>query len=102
MNKRILDVCCGSRMFWFDKTNKDTIYMDIREFEDTLCDGRHLSVKPDVIGDFRNIPFDDETFNMVVFDPPHLIKAGDNSWLIKKYGKLSNAWPQDIKQGFEF
>lgn len=101
MNKRILDVCCGSRMFWFDKTNKDTIYMDIREFEDTLCDGRHLSVNPDVIGDFRNIPFDDETFNMVVFDPPHLIKAGDNSWLVKKYGKLSNAWPQDIKQGFD-
>lgn len=101
MNKRILDVCCGSRMFWFDKTNKDTIYMDIREFEDTLCDGRHFSVKPDVIGDFRNIPFDDETFNMVVFDPPHLIKAGDNSWLVKKYGKLSNAWPQDIKQGFD-
>ena len=122
MNKRILDVCCGSRMFWFDKTNKDTIYMDIREFEDTLCDGRHLSVKPDVIGDFRNIPFNDETFNMVVFDPPHLIKAGDNSWLVKKYsaiqsnvrskgvhlcailkkyGKLSNAWPQDIKQGFD-
>lgn len=101
MNKRILDVCCGSRMFWFDKTNKDTIYMDIREFEDTLCDGRHLSVNPDVIGDFRNIPFDGETFNMVVFDPPHLIKAGDNSWLVKKYGKLSNAWPQDIKQGFD-
>ena len=75
--------------------------MDIREFEDTLCDGRHLSVNPDVIGDFRNIPFDDETFNMVVFDPPHLIKAGDNSWLVKKYGKLSNAWPQDIKQGFD-
>ena len=101
MNKRILDVCCGSRMFWFDKTNKDTIYMDIREFEDTLCDERHLSVKPDVIGDFRNIPFNDETFNMVVFDPPHLVKAGDNSWLVKKYGKLSNAWPQDIKQGFD-
>jgi 23S rRNA G2069 N7-methylase RlmK/C1962 C5-methylase RlmI len=88
-------------MFWFDKTNKDTIYMDIREFEDTLCDERHLSVKPDVIGDFRNIPFNDETFNMVVFDPPHLVKAGDNSWLVKKYGKLSNAWPQDIKQGFD-
>ena len=73
----------------------------LKFYEDTLCDGRHLSVKPDVIGDFRNIPFDDETFNMVVFDPPHLIKAGDNSWLVKKYGKLSNAWPQDIKQGFD-
>lgn len=101
MNKRILDVCCGSRMFWFDKTNKDTVYMDIRELEDNLCDGRHISIKPDVIGDFRNIPFKDESFNMVVFDPPHLVKAGDNSWLAKKYGKLSSTWPQDIKQGFD-
>lgn len=100
-DKTILDVCCGSRMFWFDKSNENTIYMDIREFEDTLCDGRHLSVKPDVIGDFRNIPFDDETFNMVVFDPPHLIKAGDNSWLVKKYGKLSeNTYKEDLKKGF--
>lgn len=33
--------------------------------------------------------------------PPHLVKAGDNSWLAKKYGKLSSAWPQDIKQGFD-
>lgn len=101
MNKKILDVCCGPRMFWFDKTNEDTVYMDIRKLEDTLCDGRHISIKPDVIGDFRNIRFENETFNMVVFDPPHLIKVGDNSWLAKKYGKLSNTWPQDIKQGFD-
>lgn len=39
-------------------------------------------------------------FYMVVLDPPHLIKAGDNSWLAKKYGKLSGTWPQDLKQGF--
>lgn len=101
MNKKILDVCCGSRMFWFDRTNKDTVYMDIRELEDTLCDGRHISIKPDVLGDFWDIPFDDETFNMVVFDPPHLVKVGDNSWLIKKYGKLSeNTYKEDLKKGF--
>lgn len=101
MNKKILDVCCGSRMFWFDRTNKDTVYMDIRELEDTLCDGRHISIKPDVLGDFRDIPFDDETFNMVIFDPPHLVKVGDNSWLIKKHGKLSeNTYKEDLKKGF--
>lgn len=22
MEKKILDACCGSRMFWFDKTNQ--------------------------------------------------------------------------------
>lgn len=75
--------------------------MDCRELEDTLCDGRKLEIKPDIIADFRNIPFNDNTFSMVVFDPPHLLKVGENSWLTKKYGKLSDTWPQDLKQGFD-
>ena len=98
--KKILDVCCGSKMFWFQKNRKDTVYMDIMEFEDTLCDGRKLEVKPDIIGDFRNIPYPDNSFKLVVFDPPHLLKAGNKSWLAKKYGKLNDTWPEDIKKGF--
>lgn len=98
--QRILDACCGSRMFWFDKKNEDVVYMDIRELSDTLCDGRTLEVKPDVVADFRNMPFDDESFYLVVFDPPHLLKAGEDSWLAKKYGKLDEIWQFDIKQGF--
>lgn len=101
MNKPILDACCGSRMFWFDKENENTIFMDNRELEDTLCDGRKLTINPDVLGDFRNIPYEDNTFKLVVFDPPHLIKAGENSWLAKKYGKLNKDWPIDIKKGFD-
>ena len=100
MDKQILDVCCGSRMFWFDKHNSQTVFMDNRILHDTLCDGRTLDIEPDIIGDFRNIPFDDNTFSMVVFDPPHLLKVGENSWLANKYGKLSETWPQDLKQGF--
>ena len=100
MDKQILDVCCGSRMLWFDKHNSQTVFMDNRILHDTLCDGRTLDFEPDIIGDFRNIPFDDNTFSMVVFDPPHLLKVGENSWLAKKYGKLSETWPQDLKQGF--
>lgn len=99
--KRILDVCCGSRMFYFDKQNEDVLFMDIRELDDTLCDGRKLEVKPDVVGDFRYIPFVDETFHMVVFDPPHLLRAGEKSWLAKKYGKLNpETWKEDLTQGF--
>lgn len=100
MGKQILDVCCGSRMFWFDKHNSNTVFMDNRILHDTLCDGRTLDIEPDIIGDFRNIPFDDNTFSMVVFDPPHLLKVGENSWLSKKYGKLSETWSEDLKQGF--
>ncbi|HGH5581089.1 TPA: SAM-dependent methyltransferase, partial [Staphylococcus pseudintermedius] len=66
--KRILDACCGSRMFWFDKNNRNTVFMDNRQLQTNLCDGRKLEVNPDVVADFRNMPFDDESFYMVVFD----------------------------------
>ena len=100
MHKKILDACCGSKMFWFDKNNENVIFMDNRVVHDILCDGRKLDIEPDVVGDFRSIPFPDNTFYMVVFDPPHLIKVGENSWLAKKYGKLSETWTEDLKQGF--
>lgn len=98
--KKILDACCGSRMFWFNRKHKDAVYMDIRNFTDTLCDGRRLEVKPDIEGDFRDMPFEDNSFYMVIFDPPHLLKAGKDSWLGKKYGILGQRWKQDISEGF--
>lgn len=97
---RILDACCGSRMCWFDKNYPDAIYMDNREIDTKLCDGRQLLVKPDIVADFRNMPFQDDTFYLVLFDPPHLQKAGKDSWLAQKYGLLSGNWQEDIKQGF--
>jgi len=101
MEAKIIDVCCGSKMFWFDKNNTNTVFMDIRELEDTLCDGRKLFIKPDAIGDFRDIPYPNNTFKLAVFDPPHLVRLGKNSWMAKKYGKLESTWPADIKQGFD-
>lgn len=100
MKAKILDACCGSKMFWFNRQNDNVLYMDNRQLSDTLCDGRKLEIDPDLVADFRNMPFEDESFYLVVFDPPHLIKAGDNSWLAKKYGKLSDDWQIDIKLGF--
>lgn len=99
--KKILDACCGSRMFWFDKNNKDVDFCDIRVFKDTLCDGRTLEVKPDIICDFTHLPMKDDTYYLVVFDPPHLINVGENSWLAKKYGKLQkDNWKKTILTGF--
>ena len=99
--KRVLDACCGSRMFWFDKQNPDVIYADNRELETTLCDGRTLLIKPDIKMDFRNMPYDNNTFKVVVFDPPHLKNAGSGSWLAKKYGVLPKEWTVYLKQGFD-
>lgn len=98
--KPIIDVCCGAKMFWFNKSHPQAVFMDIRELEDTLCDGRKFVIKPDIIGDFKDIPFPDNSFKLAVFDPPHLEKIGDNAWMAKKYGKLGGQWKDDIKQGF--
>jgi len=100
-NKIILDVCCGSRMFWFDKKNPLVLFADIRDEEHILCDNRKLVVHPDIISDFTNMKFEDNSFKLVVFDPPHMKKLGQGSWMAKKYGVLFPTWETDIKQGFD-
>lgn len=97
----IIDVCCGSRMFHFDKNNPNIVFMDKRQHEETLCDGRTLKVNPDIVSDFKKIPFGDNSFSLVIFDPPHLLKVGEKSWLCKKYGKLPKDWRNEIGQGFK-
>lgn len=100
MEKMVLDPCCGSRMFWFDKQDDRVIFGDKRAESHILCDGRLLEIAPDVELDFTELPFLDDTYNLVVFDPPHLSVAGPKSWLAAKYGKLGDDWRNDLKAGF--
>ncbi len=100
MNTKVLDPCCGSRMFHFDRNNPGVTFGDIRNESHILCDGRSLEVNPDIEMDFRAMPFPDASFHAVVFDPPHLIQAGDQSWLALKYGKLGQNWKEDLAKGF--
>lgn len=102
MRKKVLDACCGSKMFWFNKSDPNVVYQDNRKFETNLCDGRKLIINPDHIGDFRHMDFEDNQFSLIIFDPPHLLRAGKDSWLATKYGKLNrDSWKEDIKKGFE-
>ena len=100
IGKRVLDACCGSRMFWFNRAHADVVFMDIRQEHHVFPDGRVLDVSPDVVADFRNIPYRDGSFSLVVFDPPHLKRAGKGSYLRKKYGVLGPAWREDLAKGF--
>lgn len=99
--KTILDACCGSRMFWFDKTNPNVLFADIRNESHVLCDGRDLHIKPDFEHDFTNMPYPDNTFKMVVLDPPHMKKLGKNTWMAQKYGTLLPSWETDIRAGVD-
>jgi hypothetical protein len=106
--KRILDPCCGSRMMWFDRGHAETLFGDRRRETLTVTDRSHgrtdgtrtLHINPDMILDFRRLPFPDCTFRLVAFDPPHLVRAGAKSWMAAKYGKLGPNWRDDLRSGF--
>ena len=99
MEKLILDACCGSKMFWFNKDNPEVLFADKRTESHILCDGRKLEIKPDIEADFTAMPFPENAFKLVVFDPPHLQRGGDTSWIVKKYGRLPKEWSAYITKG---
>ena len=108
MTQLVLDPCCGSRMMWFDKTDQRCLFGDRRSETIVVTDNsrgnksgkRSIIVEPDMLMDFRALPFEDESFWHVAFDPPHLIHAGPRSWLANKYGRLGDDWREDLRAGF--
>lgn len=93
---------------WFDRSHPDTVFGDCRTETITVTDRSHgkkdgtrtLHIEPDVKLDFTNLPFADNSFHLVSFDPPHVVRAGPKSWLAAKYGKLGPTWQDDLRKGF--
>jgi hypothetical protein len=100
--KFILDACCGGRMFWFDRKHPNALYIDKRQENKGFIRLRpSYSVEPDYIADFRDMPFPEKSFKLVVFDPPQLLTLGEKSWMRQKYGVLDkNTWQEDLTKGF--
>ena len=98
--KKILDACCGGRSFWFDKNDGRAVFVDKRQGEFDYPTDRVLKISPDIVADFKDLPFPSNHFYHVVFDPPHLVRAGIKSWLAIKYGILPTDWKNEIRQGF--
>ena len=106
----VLDACCGSRMMWFNKNDERALFIDKREGVKAMdlgtpsTKGRNpCVVQPDRVVDFRNMPFPNETFMHVVFDPPHLEKkigSIETGIIPFKYGVLDATWEDDLRQGF--
>lgn len=108
MTQLILDVTCGTRSMWFDRDHPEVVYGDYRRETLVFSDRSHCStdgkrtliINPQVRLDFRRLPFRDETFYLIVFDPPHLKQAGPRSWMAGRYGKLQESWRVDLANGF--
>lgn len=101
MEKYILDICCGPKMMWFEKNQQNTIYLDQRlEKRGYNPSRQNRCIIPDIIADFKHLPFPDETFRLVVMDPPHIHSSGDLFKITMDYGKLDKyTWQEDIRRG---
>lgn len=90
-------------MFYFDKSDPRVLFCDNREIKTILCDGRPFEIAPDCLADFTALPFEDNSFRLVIFDPPHLTKGSEGSptgWQQIKYGALQGDWKDELKKGF--
>lgn len=70
---------------WYNKEDSETIYFDrrkgpifIRTRNITRVKGE---IKPDVLGVWQYLPFQDNIYNLALFDPPHEI--GDYETAVK-------------------
>ena len=103
----VLDACCGSRMFWFDKADPRCLYVDKRRETWAIDRGtpgtvgrKPIVVNPDQIADFTALPFPDGTFDHVVFDPPHVERRQGTGIIEQKYGWLDGDWRDMLRKGF--
>ena len=95
----ILDATCGLREMWFQKDDPDTIYLDRRKgaiSSKWRQYGGNKIIRVTVQADNRYLPFRNETFSLVVYDPPHHVRDADGTYQ-DLYGKLSGkTWIKDI------
>jgi ubiquinone/menaquinone biosynthesis C-methylase UbiE len=104
--KKILDVTCGMRSMWFNKQHPLAVYCDCRNetwesFYGSSPAKRTIQVCPDVVCNFTDLPFESESFSLVVFDPPHVKGLSEKAWIRKTYGSLDENWRSMIRDGFK-
>ena len=88
---KVLDACCGPKGFWFDKNDSRVLYMDKRRelIKMEYPSGNYTEdINPDLMLDFTCMPFRDNTFKLVVFDPPHITQKSQSGRIVKRYGNL--------------
>jgi SAM-dependent methyltransferase len=94
-------------MFWFDKRDARALFVDKRRETHPIDIGTPgtvgrspIVVDPDLLADFQDLPFPDNTFALVVYDPPHIERTAAKGLLTKKYGHLDGDWREMLANGF--
>ena len=99
----VLDACCGGRTMWVDHNDDRALFVDKRNvvFKRSKSKGTLFQVVPDMEADFTALPFPDNTFALVAFDPPHVV--GKEEWkgdILRMYGVLPQDWRDMLHKGF--
>lgn len=92
---------------WFDKHDARALFIDKRRETHPIDMGTPgtvgrspIVIDPDEIADFTALPFADESFHLVVFDPPHIERKQALGFLTQKYGILTGDWREMLRKGF--
>jgi len=93
---------------WYQKNHPYVTFMDKRKetFLSTHQNQkkRTYKVDPDVVSEWKDAPFPDEYFDMIIFDPPHLIWKNEKkeSTLDKQHGYFyANEYEKILKEGID-
>lgn len=82
----ILDATAGGRQMWYNKYDPDTVYMDKRKTFPTQTPSGNIingafKIPPDIQAVWEYLPFKDNTFDLIDFDPPHRIRKFSPTWI---------------------
>lgn len=84
---RVLDATHGYGIFWQQWQPKELV----------RCD-KNPTKAPDVVADFRRLPFPDDSFDSVVYDPPYKLNGTPTDEVDERYGVDMPARWQDRLQ----
>ena len=106
----ILDATSSFRRMWLDKEQPWTAFMDVRSNSQLMNDWKECMIqkgrgtdigfsKITIQADFSHLPFKDNYFSHINFDPPQLIHLGKTSIYYKQYGALeADTWRSVLGQ----
>jgi len=107
---KILDATAGCRGIWYQKNHPYVTFMDKRNgLYDSKTENvkfkqrRRFKIKPNVVADWtKTIPFDNDTFDMVIFDPPFTtgtIGCKKNNFVTQYEVLNKTTWESDLRFG---
>jgi hypothetical protein len=104
---KILDATYGNKEMWYQKNHQFVTFMDKRngyyfyQYPNSPKKEEY-HIKPDVVSEWKDAPFSENTFDLIPFDPPHMLKNTEKGIFSAKYTQLNPlTWRQTLSDGIQ-